>query len=147
MNTLGDPAENVFDTVAPFGKHAEFGWRRPPVTMRHMTDALRHMPDFYVESGFLVEVMGCGRDDIVKLKPPKWEGLKVWNAIQPVALFVYNSARSEWCVVAWKELKSAVNRARRAGTKAFSDGNEYWEIPWDSLVDDSLFHGPVEDVA
>ena len=115
--------------------------------MRNMTDALRHMPDFYTESGYLVEVMGCGRDGILKLKPPKWEGLKVWNSIQPVALFTYNSHLERWTLVAWQELVKLVNRARRRGTKAFSDGNEYWELPWSDLEEEALASGEVEEAA
>lgn len=133
--TMGDTAEKVFETVAPIS-FARLGWNRPQVSMKRMSLMLRQMPDYYVSSGHLVEVMGCGRDDILKLKVVKYEALKAWNRVQPLALFVYSSSREEWKLLEWEEVKAAVAAGRRRGIRVFSDDDpkEYYPILWDELA-------------
>lgn len=109
--------------------------------MKNMDYVLRHMPDFYTESGRLVEVVGCGRDKMLKLKCTKYEALHHWNDIQPVALFVFNSHLGEWVALEWPAIVQCVDRAKVRGVKEFSDGNEYYPIPWDDLTDMALSRG------
>ena len=135
FQSMGDMAEDVFEKVLPFGSSERLGWRRPSVTMRNMNSTLRHMPDFYTESGRLVEVVGCGKDKMLKLKKSKFEALAHWHDLQPVALFVFNSYLSEWVAVEWDALRRLVDRARVRGIKQFRDGNEYFPIPWQDLAD------------
>lgn len=128
---MGDEAEGVFEEVSPLGKFERLGWNRPSVSMKAMSDFIKHMPDYYTSSGHVVEVMGCGTDGVLKLKLSKWEGLKQWNQYQPLMLFVWNSFEKKWALIQWPQLKSLVQRARSAGVEAFqNDGNEYFPIQW-----------------
>lgn len=132
---MGDIAEQVFEEVRPLGRFERLGWNRPEVPMSRMSPVLRHMPDYYTETGHLVEVMGCGRDGVVKLKVEKWEAMKWWNKSgNEVALFLWNSATNEWSLLDWSQMVTAVRRARAAGIQAFAnDGNRYYPIQWDRL--------------
>ena len=138
--SLGDEAEGVFEAVLPLGKVQRFGWRRPDVPMTNMGARVRHMPDYYAASGYLVEVMGLGRDGILKLKLDKWDALKWWNQSgNKVALFVWNSSKKMYVIVAWDALRTLVGRARQAGIASFQvDGNEYYPIQWEWIAESSL---------
>ena len=133
FNEMGDTAEGVYMEVLPIGNSLPFGWRRPKITMKNMTPTIKHMPDFYAGSGYLVEVMGCGGDLILKLKVDKYESLKEWNRIQPVTLFVYNSHLRAWVLLSWDDIKKAVNIGRKNGVKHFHDGPTYLPIGWSAL--------------
>ena len=132
LNTMGDLSEAHFESIAPLGKAVRYGWNRPSVTMTKMAETIRHTPDYYAQIGYLVECAGLGRDGIYKLKVAKHEALKVWNKIQPVMLFLWNSSTSEWALLDWKSSSKYVARAKRNGVEAFeNDGNEYYAIPWE----------------
>lgn len=138
IHSLGDAAEAVYLQVAPLGKSERFGWRRPAVSMAAMSAYIRHAPDYYASTGWLVEVMGVGSDGIVKFKEDKYNALREWNKQQKVALFVSNSAESTWVLAPFDVVKKAVARARRAGrVDAFAnDGNVFFAIPYQELRDD-----------
>jgi len=127
---MGDAAEGIFEEVAPLGAYVRFGFNRPPFKMGRMSSFLRHTPDYATGTGHLVEVMGVGRDGVVKFKLDKYEALKQWNRDDDVVLFIWNSATSEWTLARWGEVKSLVGKARKAGVLAFDDGNEYYPIDW-----------------
>jgi len=133
VGTLGDIAEGIFEEVAPLGKHLRYGFNRPPFKLTRIPEYIKHTPDYVTGTGHLVEVMGCGRDNIVKLKLTKWEALKTWNKNADVVLFLWNSSTEEWSLIQWGELRKLVSKARKAGVEAFDDGNEYFAIPWDDL--------------
>ncbi len=130
---MGDSAEAVYREVLPLGTSEEYGWRRPKTTMRNMSDMVKNMPDFYAGAGYLVEVMGCGRDLTLKLKVKKYEALKGWNKVQPVCLFVWNSSLREWLLIDWAGIKRAVAQGRKNGTQFFHDGPEFLPIGWATL--------------
>lgn len=138
---MGDTAEAIYNQVLPIGRSETFGWRRPKTTMKNMTPMIKHMPDFYAGSGYLVEVMGCGRDLTLKLKLEKYESLKAWNKVQPVTLFVWNSHHRDWFLLDWDGLKKAVAQGRAAGVKAFHDGPEYWPIPLTAVETNARLSG------
>jgi hypothetical protein len=134
VGTLGDMAEGVFEAISPYGRWERFGWNRPQnVTMRHMAPFVRHAPDYYTQTGVLVEVMGCGKDNLVKLKVDKYEALKTWNRVaNPVALFLWNSSEREWAVLEWDDIKRLFNKAKRKGVLEFEpDKNKYVAIDWE----------------
>lgn len=132
LSTMGDISEARFEEIAPLGKAVRFGWNRPSVTMTHMSEKLRHTPDYYAQIGYLVECAGLGRDGIYKLKLSKHEALKLWNKDQPVMLFLWNSSTSEWVLLDWKQITSLVRKAKAKGVEAFeNDGNEYYPISWE----------------
>lgn len=100
-----------------------------------MSEALKHSPDFYA-GGYLVEVVGCGRDMTLKFRTSKLSALEKWQAaIQKVAVFVYNSARDDYACVTLADFLSVYGRQLvRVGVQEFSvDGNTYVPIPFDDL--------------
>ena len=79
---MGDTAEEVFEEVAPFGNLIRLGWNRPNIYMGDMSIVLKHMPDYY-SGGYLIEVMGMGRDGILKLKLDRQRGRFVRVELKP----------------------------------------------------------------
>ena len=85
---LGDEAESVFEAVQTKG-FARYGINRPPVQVHKLHLMVRYTPD-YMRSTELVEVMGAGRDQV--LKHEKLSALQMWDAlIMPTHLFVWDS--------------------------------------------------------
>lgn len=142
VGVLGDTAEGVYDTVLPLGNSTKFGFRRPKgIKFSNLPEALRHMPD-RVTATYLVEVVGLGRDGILKsLKVTKYEALKEWNKIAKqlgllgVVLFVWNSSEREFLVVQWADVvKEVAYSKKKYGIQTFeSDGNEYYRLDYDRL--------------
>lgn len=132
---MGDKAELRFEAYCkeqqwPFER---FGWNRPSTGTYHMTRMLRFMPDFYANAK-LWEVMGMGRDGILKsMKLEKWEAMKAWNKVQPLAFYVWNSSEKRGVVIGWHRMVQLVARARRRGVLQFHDGPEYYPIPWEDI--------------
>lgn len=148
--TLGDIAEEIFLKNRPLGNAERFGWRRPEnISMKTLPPAIRNMPDFYAASGYLVEVAGLGRDGVLKsIKVEKYESLKVWRRIAKmldltdIALFVWNSFEEQFVLISWESLVKLVAKAKKVnGIEKFNDGNEYYPINWDWLVDEAAFVG------
>jgi len=141
---MGDQAETVFEEVRPLGPFIRFGWNRPQgISVTHMPVVLRHKPDYYA-AGSLIEVVGLGKDGILKLKVSKYEALKLWRQLMAgddmmgqggeILLFVWNSHKKMYALLSWEEQKQLVAAARREGIKEFNDGNRYFPIPWDSIT-------------
>jgi hypothetical protein len=131
---MGDEAEAAFETWA--GRNAmtveRLGWDRPQMGVAKMSPQLRHLPDFYASDGHLYEVVGMGRDGVLKgIKVDKWESLKFWNSVQAVRVFVWNSALKTMVLLPWPTLVQVVAKARRDGIQSFeNDGNQYYPIKW-----------------
>ena len=133
---MGDEAERKFEELAEDNSFVRFGFNRPPFRMTNLSSFIRHTPDYVTKAGHLVECMGMGRDGVLKLKLEKYEALMEWNAKQPVLLFVWNSAEEISVAIDWDALKSLVGRSRRdAGVRAFNDGNEYYPILFDWMME------------
>ena len=134
---MGDDAESEFERWATRSGYTieRLGWNRPKMGVGKMGPLLRHMPDYYASDGYLYEVVGMGRDDVLKgMKVEKWESLKTWNKFQGVRLFVYSSSRHAVVMLPWPALVQIVAQARKAGIKAFkNDGNQYYPIQWEWL--------------
>ena len=137
FQTMGDIAEGEFAKWARRNGHSieRLGWDRPRMGVSKMSEILRHIPDFYASDGYLYEVVGMGRDGILKgVKVDKWESLKYWNTVQPLRLFIYNSSNGAWVMLPWPTLVQMVAKARRLGVRSFkNDGNEYYPIKWEWL--------------
>lgn len=84
---LGDEAEGVFDSLYPASR--PFGLNRPPFNVSKLSLRQRYAPDRQMVDG-LVEVMGLGSDQKLKLKIEKVLGLLQWEATDPVSLFVWD---------------------------------------------------------
>lgn len=143
LHALGDISEEVFEQAHPLGPAERYGWNRPQsVQVRHMPQVVRNQPDYYTASNHFVEVMGVGRDGIVKgMKTHKWESYKIWKKIatlmgvSDLLTFVWNSDTEEYVLLSYEQVKNLVTRARKKGTESFNDGNEYYPIPWSWMVE------------
>lgn len=136
---MGDQAEGVFLSESPLGSSEKYGLRRPNIGLSQTTAFVLHTPDFITGSGFLVEVMGVGKDGLIKLKESKYRALNDWNKKQPLMFFVWNSSKQQWMLCTWDIIKKMVTRVRRRGdTTSFeNDGNVYHPIPWDEVTQES----------
>lgn len=135
-------------TVAPYGKYIEFGWRRPrhedgsAVDMKKMSSFVRHKPDFW-SNGILVECVGYGKDEVLKLQAEKLAAIQLWDdtADEDVVLFVWNSAHSVYCLVPLSDVLSWIG-GKKVKKKKFHDGNAYWAIPRSMLAPYEVpYHG------
>lgn len=143
--TMGDEAETVYEAVAPLGASVRFGWRKPKgIDFRKLPDVLKHMPDYYATSGYFVEVVGLGRDGILKsVKVEKYAALKVWKRIatilhvNDVLLFVWNSHTHQYLMLPWSQVTTLVARSKRIhGIQKFEvDNKEYHPLPFEWLTD------------
>ncbi len=146
---MGDEAESVYESVKPMGNTVRFGWSRPKgINFKKLPAAMRHMPDYYAQSGYLVEVMGLGKDGVLKsMKVNKYEALKLWNKIGKMlglelAVFIWNSHEHEYVTLMWSSIVGLVAQSKRKhGVQSFSDGNEYYALPWEWLVDAAVWKG------
>jgi hypothetical protein len=133
LHRLGDQAEGAYVRLLPHGRAVRFGWKRPPISMGLMSPMIRYSPDYYVQDGYLVEVMGCGRDGTLKgLKCDKWAALVEWNKVQETLLWVWNSAKKEGrTLTIVKAAHLVVASEKQFGVQRFPvDDNEYYPIPW-----------------
>ena len=151
---MGDEAERVYEAVKPLGNTVRFGFRRPQgIKFGIFPSGFRHMPDF-ITASYLVEVMGLGRDGILKsLKVDKYEALKFWHKLSlgfkglGVVFFVWNSSKKNYVILAWTDIVEEVKYSKRKhGVQAFeNDGNEYYPLDWDRLVDRATFVGSYDE--
>lgn len=93
LGAMGDTAEGVFDIIYP--KHHKLGLNRPPFNVAGMGAMLRYTPDRALRDR-LVEVMGLGKDRVLKLKHEKLDALIAWTMVAPVDLFVYDQTEHDY---------------------------------------------------
>lgn len=111
-----------------------------------MTDEIKHLPDFYVGDGYLVEVVGCGRDLTLKFRESKRRSLDAWAQLQRLCVFVYNSKLQAWWLVMWPEFAQLYDAvAISDGVQAFSsDGNRFVALEWELIGEVAHMGGTVE---
>lgn len=147
---MGDEAEDVYERAKPLGPTFRYGLRRPKgIKVSTLPEVVRHQPDFFTAT-YLVECCGLGRDGILKsIKVSKYEALKVWQKIAQlmgllgVVLFVWNSSKKQYVILAWKDIVEEVAYSKRKyGVQKFeNDGNEYYRLDWDRLTERATFIG------
>lgn len=150
---MGDEAEAIYEAVVPMGSTIRFGWNRPKgINFSKLPAALRHMPDYYAQAGYFVEVMGLGKDGILKsMKVAKYDALKLWAKVARIfginmAVFVWNSYAEEYVTIMWEDVVDVVSQSKRKfGIEAFNDGNEYHPIPWEWLTSRAAWVGQWSD--
>jgi hypothetical protein len=132
---LGDPAESVYDAVLPLGKSDRYGLRRPDIDIRKLRPFIRYTPDRLTQAGPVVEVVGLGRDDILKFKQDKLDALAEWNRHEAVYIFAWHSKRKEWALIPYPPFRSLCLRiAKRDGMGEFDGSKPYYGVPWLELV-------------
>lgn len=147
---MGDEAEEVYMQVTPLGSTTRFGFRRPKgMKFTDIPVFFRHMPDF-ITSTYLVEVMGLGRDGILKsVKTTKYDAIKWWHKVAKegdllgLALFIWNSSEKKFVLLGYDDLvKEVAYSKRKFGVQSFSnDGNEYYPLVWERLTDKAMHQG------
>lgn len=135
IKELGDTAEAVFEKWAE--RHGiifiRLGLNRPP--FKHLfkvSKLIRLIPDYLCEGTdtVLVEVKGCGSEGL-KIKHESFDIMAVWNAIQPVRIFVYNSSSNATTLLTMDDL--AELRMTKE-VQAFPDGKLYVTIPINEMT-------------
>jgi hypothetical protein len=96
FGAMGDESEDVFLSLFPSAHRT--GLNRPRFSMVGMKVEARYTPDFLLREGFY-EVMGIGRDGLLKLKVEKLQALMRWHRhIAPTRLWVRSSVDDHtWC--------------------------------------------------
>lgn len=120
FGVLGDTAEAVFDLVHP--KNHKLGLNRPPFGLGGMDPVMRYTPDRMIRTS-AVEVMGIGRDGVLKLKHEKLDALKTWAKIMLVDLFVYHQTADVYYQAPLSKWNLAL--ARHGVDDEFDDGKTY----------------------
>lgn len=95
MRVRGTPAERQFVRFAKrSGWHgAKYGFEQGVERFWKVPELIRATPDFAISHPhpMLVEVKGCGKDGIIKLKERDLTALNVWHDMCDVWLFFYDS--------------------------------------------------------
>ena len=82
-----------------------------------------------------MEVVGLGRDDVLKFKSDKLAALSAWNRLVTLYIFVWHQKREEWALIPFAAFRSLTNRIlKRDGMRSFDDGNEFIGIPYRELM-------------
>lgn len=121
---MGDEAEQVFTEVYGRG-YVVWGLRRPSIKVSALPAKIRYAPDYLTSDGF-VEVMGVGRDQVLKLKVEKHIALLQWNQEMPTRLFIWDSSNRRHCLISVSGLTEQLGIATPG---AFPEGKRTWNIP------------------
>lgn len=155
---MGDMAERVFQDWAAVNDIAavEFGLRRPPFAyFKYLPSEIRNTPDFLCEQvgkkpklaglrgpnnrfarHFFVEVKGCGRDQVIKIKHTEFETLQKWESFsrRPVLYFAYDHFnRRVSTSLTLLRVESLIEEVPTAYFYDGGPGKPYWAIPTSEL--------------
>lgn len=124
---MGDEAEGIFEQTHKLN-WVRTGLNRPPLQMSQLSLAVRYMPD-YLTSRCWVEVQGCGRDKVVRIKAEKIEALLEWSSLDhPVEFFFWDTTNKRHCQV---PLADVVRAVRELEQNLYPEGKVFFEIPTD----------------
>lgn len=130
FQTMGDEAESIFEQVYK-NNWVRTGLNRPPLKMSSLAVAVRYMPD-YLTSNSWVEVQGCGRDKVVRIKREKLDALTDWAFLgHPVEFFFWDTTNKRHTQVT---LGSVLELASKLEPKFYPEGKEFVEIPTDRFI-------------
>lgn len=129
FGAMGDEAEGMFEQVHPKG-WVRWGLDRPNLKVSALPVKIRYAPDYLTSDGF-VEVMGVGRDQILKLKVEKLCCLWQWHAEMPTNLFIWDSKNKRYCTVSIPDLMTQLGIASMG---SFPEGKVTLEIPVKELA-------------
>lgn len=124
---MGDEAEGIFEQVHKLN-WVRTGLNRPPLQMSQLSVAVRYMPD-YLTSRCWVEVQGCGRDKVIRIKDEKLDALWDWQMLgHPVEFFFWDTTNKRHCQVSLSEVAGV---ARTLTPNLYPEGKVFYEIPTD----------------
>lgn len=114
MAVRGTPAENAFVRYAKKKgwRGAKYGFEEGVEYFYNLPDVIRSTPDFVIThpDAMLVEVKGCGRDGIVKLKERDLKALEEWERACVVMFFFYDSHRQRVATYFLDDVLSIIDR-------------------------------------
>lgn len=140
VEILGDPAENQFQEYA--ARRAlgcvKYGLDRPPVDLSRIPAYVRYTPDFLTDIG-LVEVQGCGRDQLFKFKHDKLMALRQWQRHCHVSLWLWNEPLDDWRMISFPQLYGLCRQPQGDVSQLRFDGvfdgtKPYAAVPWIELI-------------
>lgn len=141
VEVLGDPGEKAFREYAARRQLGveKYGLDRPAVNLGRIPAYVRYTPDFITDDG-LVEVQGCGVDQLLKFKHEKIVALTQWNRHCTVMVWLWNQPLDDWRMLSVPRLfgmcrESGYGRHAQFRVDGVFDGSkEYAAIPWIDLI-------------
>ena len=139
VEVLGDPGEKAFQEYASRrGLGAvKYGLDRPPVDLRRTSTFVRYTPDFLTDEG-LVEVQGCGRDQLFKFKHDKLQALMQWQRHDHVNVWLWNQPLDDWRQLPVTRIyamcNDGVSRRSLRVDGVFDGSKPYASVPWIDLI-------------
>ena len=139
IEVLGDPAEKAFQEYASRRGLAvvKYGMDRPPIDLSRVAAFVRYTPDFLTSEG-LVEVQGCGRDQLFKFKADKLQALMQWQRHNHVNVWLWNQPLDDWRQLPVTRIYAmcgdgASRRSLRVDG-VFDGHKPYSAVPWIDLI-------------
>lgn len=127
---LGDEAEGVFELQHV--KWARYGFNRPDIDMSRNSKKINYTPDYVADfygTNTLVEVQGCGRDQLFKFKEEKVVALKQWQTFSemPVIFWLWDGFNKRSFIISVSELLLRIVTPRLWGgeTGMFPEGKTF----------------------
>ncbi len=121
---LGDIAESKFESVYKTG-FTRFGLDRPPYKLSVIPARLRGRPD-YETASFFVEVVGFGKDQLLKIRIEKMQVMSFWHhQVFPVEFFIYDSFNDRYVFRGLRQLDELVNKGK-VQLGQFPEGKAYF---------------------
>lgn len=133
----GTPAERQFVAFAKRNNWhgAKYGFEQGVEHFWKVPEVIRATPDFVISHPhpMLVEVKGCGKDGIIKLKERDLTALIAWEDMCDVWMFFYDSHLNR---VSFQGLQSILMTIREPGVEIdhYPDNNaKYYKVPVSTL--------------
>lgn len=138
FEVMGDTAEHRFRVWAAeeYIPYTDYGLRRPQVPVYKLPAFVRYTPDFLLGDA-LVEVQGCGRDQLVKLKHDKLSALSDWDEQFPVYVWLWNQTLDQVAVASIATVLYLCMNYRDGWPRVdghFDGDKPYSSISWDELI-------------
>lgn len=134
--TLGDPAENACALWSQQSGYpiVRYGLNRPPISLQKVPAFIRYTPDF-LGPDMLLEVQGCGKDQLFKFKHDKLWALTEWDRHMPVHLFLWNQTLNDQVIVPLLRVKRHCSTFDDYKTDGLFDGTKpYAAVRWEDLT-------------
>lgn len=137
MRVRGTPAERAFVryALANGWRGARYGFEAGVEGFWKLPEVIRSTPDFVLTdpNPMLVEVKGCGRDGLIKLKDRDMKALAFWDTVCHLSFFFYDSDRHRVAFVSFLQIADLL-RDETIMYGVYPDNNaRYAKLPVDRL--------------
>lgn len=140
---LGDEAEQIFENVCA-NNYIRYGLERPPLQVWRIPVRIRHTPDYLMTDKF-VEVIGCGRDQKLKIAIEKHGALRWWHDLHPTWLFIYDAHWRRYAWISLPQLDELLGGTWGTTLETFPEGKPYFSIPVEAIFSTSDQVGELRD--